>query len=1001
MSELSNMKNNLIQNFYIIGIEFEEIISYLESTKTLEKSKIFTPKLLSKFPKIDNMNKIMDQFVISHCFPNGLVIKKGKKYKDNFYHFEFELDNKLYQYIDKNKYLYSKIHFTCLKFYEDIKKYVDLNNQIKNEKNLNLNNNEINTKTLSKTYEIYFIPKVICFASLLPFPSELEQILLNIYCLYKTHSEENKTKNQISYSMDKLIEQIIMTLPIPIMNDKDIILSFDNEFFKNTFHYKKVTFSAYNLRDYFLNKSYDFDMSEIFINTVEVTIVNIFRNILLEIPVLFFSEDKKLLSNAIETFLNIISPFKYIHPCVTILPSELYGLILSCKTFIFGINQKYSDFLNDKDIHINKNIFIVSIVKDNNIVQLKAEEIIYNEEYKIKNINLNKNIDLPLKYKKKLLFRLKNYLSSIKNDMKLNKYENKYIFKNKIMNLFQKFFINLLSGYSEYLITSPDNNYFGFNIRHKLRKKYKTLYYIKEIFNYEEFMKNIQKDYQPFYKVFFNTELFYNFIRNIIYPDNEIDSLKNKYFDFLTFLKKEKSKRKSDEFFEQYQKYKMPFTEKKNSNKMNIIISENYFFNDEEKKILNEKRKEALEKYYQLIINKDEIISIKYFLFPKLLFDNDFFNVNYNIQFYRHYMQLPSNSIIKEYNLFIEESEREFLSKCCFIIYSKAYTNQKKDMNISSYTLELYSNDYIELNWLLLSSCSLWYCKTEKEKEIRINQIFDILGKIELIEEQALYFIIYYLYKEGKIPHFIRIYEILLRFKGFYSYHDLLLLYDKLNTQNKDIINNNKNENNNIINKRSLVNIRKYINNIEIEDKIKEKIIFYNKQVCEKCKQSITLNEQEILDIINQKIKKGKNNFIFKCKNNKCNGINFGIKINYEISLINIKKENEKLISKGNFDLIMPHLLYNKIKHYLINLKENRIDIDHIFSNKNMDILNFAFYFSIKSLPFDFLFPYEDNINKNEGREYFVNYNYIKEKEIKKFSSISIVSNNSNLFFHK
>ena len=322
-------------------------------------------------------------------------------------------------------------------------------------------------------------------------------------------------------------------------------------------------------------------------------------------------------------------------------------------------------------------------------------------------------------------------------------------------------------------------------------------------------------------------------------------------------------------------------------------------------------------------------------------------------------------------------------------------------MNISSYTLELYSNDYIELNWLLLSSCSLWYCKTEKEKEIRINQIFDILGKIELIEEQALYFIIYYLYKEGKIPHFIRIYEILLRFKGFYSYHDLLLLYDKLNTQNKDINNNDKNENNNIINKRSLVNIRKYINNIEIEDKIKEKIIFYNKQVCEKCKQSITLNEQEILDIINQKIKKGKNNFIFKCKNNKCNGINFGIKINYEISLINIKKENEKLISKGNFDLIMPHLLYNKIKNYLINLKENRIDIDHIFSNKNIDILNFAFYFSIKSLPFDFLFPYEDNINKNEGREYFVNYNYIKEKEIKKFSSISIVSNNSNLFFHK
>ena len=57
-----------------------------------------------------------------------------------------------------------------------------------------------------------------------------------------------------------------------------------------------------------------------------------------------------------------------------------------------------------------------------------------------------------------------------------------------------------------------------------------------------------------------------------------------------------------------------------------------------------EKSNKALEEYYQLITKKDEnnkdesIFSIKYFIFPKLLFDNKFFDINYNIQFYNHYL---------------------------------------------------------------------------------------------------------------------------------------------------------------------------------------------------------------------------------------------------------------------------------------------------------------------------------------------------------------------------
>jgi hypothetical protein len=84
-------------------VPLEEIIE-IPSLKKQEKSydifvdssKVYTPKIISKFPPVENnMNKIIDELVINHCFPNNLCIKEGKKYGDYKYHFEFELDNKI------------------------------------------------------------------------------------------------------------------------------------------------------------------------------------------------------------------------------------------------------------------------------------------------------------------------------------------------------------------------------------------------------------------------------------------------------------------------------------------------------------------------------------------------------------------------------------------------------------------------------------------------------------------------------------------------------------------------------------------------------------------------------------------------------------------------------------------------------------------------------------------------------------------------------------------
>ena len=1063
-----DMKNNLIQNFYVVGLPAEEIIN-ISSLLTKEKyfdiyiepSIVYSPKIISKFPPIDsNFNKILDDVLISHCFPDNIRIKEGKKYSDYTYHFEFELDNKLYKYIDKNKHLYSTIHFTCLKFYESIKDYKKLKDNIYNklkedEKNNSSTSNNINDGRLSFSSgkPIYYIPKVICFASLLPFPIEMHKILVNLYDFYKYQSIKFNKKDFIYYPIEKIIEQIVMSLPVPISTNKDIVLSFNIEqdtfdLNKNILTYPTINFYSYNLKDYYLDKSYSLPLIEIFNYFTEENVLKVFKHIIFENPILFFCEEKELLSNIIEGFLSILSPFKYVLPYITILPFKYFGLIHSQDKFIFGINQKYSeDFFTKNEIILNKKIIIVAIENDN-MNSTKIEEI-KNENEKIKNIYINQenseenfprnltDIDLPQKHKKKLLLKMKTYLNNIKNNLKKKIIENTYVFNSKIRHIFHNFFVKILSGYTQFLSKCPSQKFFGDNIRHKYNGKNGLIKYIKEIFEIDAFISNFPKETQMFYKTFFNTELFFNFIRGIIYPRNEIDSLMHKYFDFMTFLKKNKDLRKQEIFKEQYEKFKS-FKKasdfKKNCIKKTIIISNKYYFTDKEKKILLDKNNQniALIKYNQLIESNENdndnnltqiIFSIRYFLFPKLLFDNEFFKIDYNSQFYLHYIELPNNSFIQELNKAITISENEYISRYSNIIYSK-YINSKMGLNSfiigqnnnlnnsqsnQNFLFELYVHNYIEYNWLLLLSCSLWYCNSNKEKEVRINKIFNILEKLDYIEEQVLFFNFFSLYKYANASQFIRIFEFLYRFIGSYSYSDLLLLFLKLENLKKIEDNfENINENNdsekdikNTMKRRSFYNIKKFISKEEIDEKLKEEIIFTTEQICEKCGKIIKLAISDISDIINKKIEQTQNNFLYKCKN--CNELNHKLNIKYYIIINNIKKNKEEKISEGSFNLIMPNILFQGIKKYVINLKDNNLDINHIFSNPNINLLNFIFYFSLNCLPFDFLIPYEENENEKSDRDYFdinlYNKNFYSNEEdnnicSNKFNNLTLTNNN-------
>ena len=116
----------------------------------------------------------------------------------------------------------------------------------------------------------------------------------------------------------------------------------------------------------------------------------------------------------------------------------------------------------------------------------------------------------------------------------------------------------------------------------------------------------------------------------------------------------------------------------------------------------------------------------------------------------------------------------------------------------------------------------------------------------------------------------------------------------------ENINNDNDKDNDNklIIQKRSFFEVKKYLTNEEIDDKLKEEIIFNSEQICEKCGKNINLNIPDISYIINRKIDKKKDCSIYKSKT--CGELNYDLVIQYNILLSNIKKNKEQKIQREN-----------------------------------------------------------------------------------------------------
>jgi len=1025
--------NNLIQNFYIIGYSPNDFFNYNEQDKSgifadifkerIEDIPILKPKIITKFPNINTINTISDDIILNHCFPDEILkIFTFKKSKDDNYpktFFQFTLENIPQNYQNDDKKFYTKIYFSCLEVGESLSKYFDYKNEIINlfkNKGINLENEKEKIKSDEK-FSHFMIPKVLCFASVLPYYNELRLLLKNIYEYYLSR------KDFSSLPLEKIIEKIILTTPIPLKPEEELLINFDISSFK-----EKIHFPICNINEININYNADMPLNDIFKYFSIDDIIRIFKYIIFEIPLLFFSNDKSILSLFIDTFLTVLSPFKYVLPHVSILPKKCYGLINSEPTFIFGINEQYDEnFFVKNNIELDKIIVVVSIQVDKikKIATVKLEDKMHDSQnmkkyiierrgfskkssdyiYIDKNKIAKINVDIPNIHKKILYEGINKYISFMKKRSIFSKKETPpKDLTYKIQKIFYKFFVNILGGYTEYLSKSPSFYTNPKNIGENMYFK-NDRSFLKEVFIIEDFISKVQKDFMGFYYIFFNTKLFINFFHERFYNNNIINQLSLKQFDQLTFLKNNNESRKKKENKTLYENFQKDISDKiKIDKKYEINLTDDNTSSN--KDILSlaadeVKNQDILLNYGQLIKlksqkDKNEKIDIKYCIFPKLMFE---------------YLDNKNNKLTFLNNNYISNFKSICLSKKEEIEKLRPYAFYEKIFEIIDFTdgekkYEVTQIIYINYIWLILLSCSLWYCEPE-EKKYRLDKLFEIINKMENFEEYVLNILYINLYKYGDKFHFIKLYILYGKVIRYVNYYFLYLLIDKVKEKDYDLIENkeenkeenteeNKEEKNKEIEQNDLILTKRYLIKLSNEfikkrkkrlskssfkQEDNEEIIFLTEQLCQKCNKKSDIKP---LEIINNKTNLIDENYKYICP--LCKAENQDIIIKYQMSLSNYLNKEAFISEIGEFKMLTQYKLYKDLKQYLSEVNDTKLDINNIFDIKEkINLINIIFYFSLFKLSFDFLFPYVEKLSsKNLNFENMENQKSInKEKDIK------------------
>ena len=950
MSIILNGLDNLIKNFYIFGIEPEDI-NLTEIESNTNKKDILEIKLLSKFPSIESENYpiVEPNIIISHCFPNGLFLKTSDKPLNDYEFFHFNLKN-FYRISTHDKILY----FTCCLFYENIKGYIEIKN--------------IHKKLKDKiTNENIYIPKLICVNSFYQYPEQFRVILEKIIKYSKS--------DVINIPIEKIIENIILGIPSPRK------LIFYPEINNKILSENKIDFSLDDLNKV---RCYSYKMQMVYLFKIE-DILEIYKWITLEQPVLFFSEEKEKLTNIFETFMNLLFPFQYQGPHCSILPENDSGIIEQEDYFVFGINSKWEINNDNKKINfferLNMNLFkaiLICDIDNKKIFSIRQHQklLVLDNKFE-KNENFNIKLILPSENNTDIYStgeKLKlpqHYSDKLKN--KLKDISKKYSSKNEyiedanksISESFIYFLASIFKDYNEYLLNAENDI---IRINDAFLKENILHINLDKLFNQNQFIKkSIEKNDDPlFFKIFFETNMFRNFLFR------KYQNLEKDKFDILLFdetIVKKKNKK------ELLWSKETKFIDSKNFSTKNVYICENPTeFNDDEISEIKSKKDELI-KYYQ----KYDGNKISYYIFPKLLYDNKFFDKEMKTEY-----QFNEETLVKLFNE-SEKNLKELENNDYFKIYEGALVN-RYIFDKNQYFIENEMRNNVGYLWLCIFCFTFYYCD-EIDKKYRFQELFNNLKQMEIIllpQKKIIDYIFMTLINYGFDSMVIKFYDYLNSINiNNYDLYTTFCNRMQLKFNEKEKVKNN------------LILKQTYIGNTEIsfnyyKDKTEEEL--ENKKIEKDKKKKNLFISKRTFHLNDNKYNKENNEDINDINKEKeySEEIQFGSvkcpfcseELNFA-KLLQSNRSKRRELSCNNckklfipkckvrigsfttsFKILHPYYLYNEIAMKLIQKFGTKIDLDLLKDEYSEFYWGCIFYFSYCGYSFDMLIKYNKESEK-------------------------------------
>ena len=993
----NNISDNLIKNFYLFGVEPDDIDIMDFEEEDFLKNDFLPIKLLSKFPPNELKILIDPNILISHCFPSGYSLKSTTRDLTN----EYEYFHLSFRNLYCTTYNEKRIYCTCCIFYEKLSNYLEIINVMNKNRNVeSVDINSLNKKI--NPYDIY-LPKLICISSFLPYPMQFKTVLERLI-LYSR-------RDKIIIPIEKEIENLVLGIPFPKkcvfypIKRSDFCIETNIDFLLRDLN--KYNFHSYKMKSIFVFKIND--------------ILEIYRNILLERPILIFCQDKEKLTNIFESFLSLIFPFIYQNPHCAILPDSNAGIIEQEKSFFFGINQKWVDTKNSKEQNYFSKLHL-NLFKDVLICDADSGKVIRGQGYQDKVLmtfdefqsNNNPNLDpvilttaptnklyelnvkkdrIPNKYSEKLKTKLNDKLLS-----SINKINYDYSEKSNeiISEAFCYFLVSILKNYNDYLYNSKEDI---IDINNTFFKKDLKKINIEEIFKAKQFIdKEIDKnDDSTFYETLFETNLFKNFLFRKYRNSDKYTFL---LFDETVIMKKNKNK---------FSKIKTEFINSKIfSTTASYEVEKTQNFKKSEYEQIEAKKNELIN-YYQRYDGKN----LYYYVFPKLLYDDKFFSEKNSMKFLFNQEKL---------NQIFESNKKKIDLKSYFKIY-EGYLVKRYYFDRNDYIFKNEMNYIIGYLWLSVFCFTFYYCD-DTDKKFRFQELMKYLKNLEIpfSHKKIIDYIYMTLIEYGNDYMVINFYDYLNR--NDYNDYDLYNLFcNRMLIDTKNPIKFKYKMNNLVLKKLDVGNTSlslsyykdKYEDELDIKNKtLKLSLTIYNNKDSSIDKKNI-LTKRSFND--NTDNNNEKESIIYN-STLKCPHCNKDIDVTrLAADLNNMLKQAEltcnycknlfipdNTIKVGsytkNIKIYNPYYLFHTFATELLKKYGSKIDLDVLKEEYSDFYWNCILYFSLSGYSFDMLIKYKKkNKDKDKDKEKKISNNNNVENKTKKpngFYNLSFQKQNIN-----